>query len=204
LVGDSTGGGAHSVDLYQIDERFEIYIPTARAINPVTSTNWEGTGVVPDVWVPADAALDTALVLAKIAAEEYGAVGDAHLGTAVDRMQRLMDQAETLYRAGRVGDADVVLDSMFLVGGEAGLMNEFFIDVLSYNYFGESDEEILYSILEKKVELFPDSPTAWEALARAYVFNDRRELAVECYEKVLELKPDDPNAARRIERLRSS
>ena len=68
LVGDSTGGGAHSVDLYQIDDRFEIYIPTARAINPVTSGNWEGTGVIPDVLVASDAALDTALVLARAAA----------------------------------------------------------------------------------------------------------------------------------------
>ena len=35
LVGDSTRGGAHSVDLYQVDDHFEIYISTERAINPV-------------------------------------------------------------------------------------------------------------------------------------------------------------------------
>ena len=35
-----------------------------RAINPVSKTNWEGTGVEPDVKVPADEALDVAKKLA--------------------------------------------------------------------------------------------------------------------------------------------
>ena len=32
-------------------------VPYARAINPITNTNWEGTGVEPDVKVPASRAL---------------------------------------------------------------------------------------------------------------------------------------------------
>lgn len=36
-------------------------VPAARSINTVTGTNWEGVGVVPDLQVPADQALDTAL-----------------------------------------------------------------------------------------------------------------------------------------------
>jgi hypothetical protein len=203
LVGEPTGGGAHSVDLYQIDDQFEIYIPTARAISPVTASNWEGAGVIPDVAVPAEAALDTAVVLARAAAADYGAARESRLRAAVDRMQRLLDDAETLYRAGMKGEADVALDSVFQIGDEAGLINEFFVDVLSYNYFAESDEQILYAVLSKKVEFFPESPTAWEALANAYAANGRDELAVECYEKVLELDPENRNAAKWIERLTS-
>jgi hypothetical protein len=37
----------------------------ARALNPITTTNWEGVGVIPDVKVPADEALDAALRLAR-------------------------------------------------------------------------------------------------------------------------------------------
>ena len=35
-------------------------MPFARSINPVTGTNWEGTGVIPDVTVAADEAYDVA------------------------------------------------------------------------------------------------------------------------------------------------
>jgi hypothetical protein len=47
-----------------------VRIPFARAINPITGTNWEGTGVVPDVACPADQALDRALELATRAAAD--------------------------------------------------------------------------------------------------------------------------------------
>lgn len=200
LVGDSTGGGAHSVDLYRIDDLFEIYIPTARAINPITSDNWEGIGVIPDVLVPSDAALDTALVLARAAAAEYGAAHDESLSASVDLMQHLLGDAEELYRAGRSDEARLVLDSMFRLGDEHGLNNEFFIFVLAYNY--DPDEEILYAIVNKWIELFPESPEPWQWLASAYAASGRNELAIECYEKVLELNPADPNAGRRVERLR--
>jgi len=60
IVGETTGGGAHPVWTYRIDEHFMIGVPFARAINPITRTNWEGVGVEPDVKVPASEALATA------------------------------------------------------------------------------------------------------------------------------------------------
>ncbi|KPJ89636.1 MAG: hypothetical protein AMS18_12315 [Gemmatimonas sp. SG8_17] len=201
LVGDSTKGGAHSVDLYQINDQFEIYISTARAINPVTSSNWEGTGVIPDVVVPSESALDTALVLARTAAAEHNGPKQARLRLAVDEMQLLLDQAELLYGEDKQSEANIALDSAFLVGDEVGLINEFFIDVLAYNYLSEPDEQILYAILQKRIEFFPRSSTAYEALAHAYRMNGKSELAIEYYQKVLQLDPENPNAARMIRRL---
>jgi hypothetical protein len=64
IVGEVTGGGAHPVAGHRIDDRFTIGVPFARAINPVTKTNWEGVGVEPDVKVPAADALTTAQTLA--------------------------------------------------------------------------------------------------------------------------------------------
>ncbi|WP_018353087.1 S41 family peptidase [Longispora albida] len=60
LIGEVTKGGAHPTDAFPITPTFEITVPTARSINPVTGTNWEGTGVHPDIAVPADQALDLA------------------------------------------------------------------------------------------------------------------------------------------------
>jgi C-terminal processing protease CtpA/Prc len=64
IVGETTGGGAHPVGGHPIGDHFVIGVPFARAINPVTKTNWEGTGVQPDVKVSASDALDTAVKLA--------------------------------------------------------------------------------------------------------------------------------------------
>lgn len=57
IVGETTAGGAHLVFRHRINEDFVIMVPYARAINPITNTNWEGTGVEPDVKVPASRAL---------------------------------------------------------------------------------------------------------------------------------------------------
>lgn len=60
IVGETTGGGAHPRRGFTVHPHLEATIPTARAINPVSGTNWELVGVVPDIEVPADEALDRA------------------------------------------------------------------------------------------------------------------------------------------------
>lgn len=54
LIGETTRGGAHPTDAFPITPTLEITVPVARSVNPTTGTNWEGTGVEPDVSVPAD------------------------------------------------------------------------------------------------------------------------------------------------------
>jgi hypothetical protein len=72
VIGEATGGGAHDNRFVILSDRFEMSLPFARAINPVTKTNWEGVGVEPDVKVPQDKALGTAQVMAskRLAEEE--------------------------------------------------------------------------------------------------------------------------------------
>jgi len=65
VVGETTGGGAHPVSGHRVDDHFMIGVPFAKAVNPITKTNWEGVGVEPDVKVPAADALATALKLAE-------------------------------------------------------------------------------------------------------------------------------------------
>jgi C-terminal processing protease CtpA/Prc len=61
IVGQTTGGGAHPVEghWFRIDEGLfvEASIPFGRAVNPITGTNWEGTGIEPHIQVPEDKAL---------------------------------------------------------------------------------------------------------------------------------------------------
>ena len=64
IVGETTGGGAHPGGGFRINEHFGMFVPTGRAISPITKTNWEGTGVTPDISVPADQALHVARIMA--------------------------------------------------------------------------------------------------------------------------------------------
>lgn len=58
LVGERTGGGAHmGRGLQRLSPLFTAFIPVGRSLNPVTKTNWENTGVEPDLKVPAEKAL---------------------------------------------------------------------------------------------------------------------------------------------------
>jgi hypothetical protein len=60
IVGETTGGGAHPGEHVALADRFAMFVPTGRAINPITKTNWERTGVAPDVQAPAERAFDVA------------------------------------------------------------------------------------------------------------------------------------------------
>ncbi len=61
IVGETTGGGAHPID-YRVFPTLNcgLRVPYARAVNPISGTNWEGTGITPDIEVAADQALDRA------------------------------------------------------------------------------------------------------------------------------------------------
>lgn len=64
LVGEITGGGAHPGGTRIATDRYTVWVPTGRAVNPVSKTNWEGIGVQPHVEVQADQALTKAKILA--------------------------------------------------------------------------------------------------------------------------------------------
>jgi C-terminal processing protease CtpA/Prc len=56
LVGETTGGGANPGGPVALGEGLVAFVPTGRAINPVTKTNWEHVGVKPDLaTAPAEA-----------------------------------------------------------------------------------------------------------------------------------------------------
>lgn len=60
VVGEISAGGANPGREFRINQNFVAFVPTGRAINPVTGTNWEGKGVIPDIEAPAAQALKAA------------------------------------------------------------------------------------------------------------------------------------------------
>lgn len=88
LVGEVTWGGANPGDVIRLGDHFDAFIPTGRAINPITHTNWEGTGVQPDIAAPADDALRVAQI--KLLERRLAAITDPELRSGIEeRLQAL-------------------------------------------------------------------------------------------------------------------
>lgn len=64
VIGERTAGAAHAGRAYPLPCGFEAIIPNTAVVLPGTTKDWEGTGVVPDVEVAADHALDAAMKIA--------------------------------------------------------------------------------------------------------------------------------------------
>jgi C-terminal processing protease CtpA/Prc len=64
VVGATTRGGANPGGLNDLGSDLFVVVPTGRAENPITRSNWGGVGVQPDVRVTPEAAQETAMALA--------------------------------------------------------------------------------------------------------------------------------------------
>lgn len=64
VIGERTKGGAHAREGFRVHPHLEATISVARAVSPVTGGSWEGTGVIPDIEIPAERAPDRAYRLA--------------------------------------------------------------------------------------------------------------------------------------------
>lgn len=58
IVGEKTKGAAHVANPFIVNENFILTLPFAKPINPITNSNWEGTGVEPDIQCEAGNAID--------------------------------------------------------------------------------------------------------------------------------------------------
>ncbi len=65
VVGEVTRGGAHGAFGRPVTSHLIPFVATSRTVNAVSHSDWNRTGVVPDIAVPAVDALDAALKLAK-------------------------------------------------------------------------------------------------------------------------------------------
>jgi len=81
IVGETTGGGANSGEDLRLLPHFSAFMPTGRMVSPITQSNWEETGVAPDIAVCAGQALESAqrTILEKWAASENDASRLAYL-----------------------------------------------------------------------------------------------------------------------------
>ncbi|HEX2840354.1 S41 family peptidase [Hyphomicrobium sp.] len=64
IVGTKTRGGANAGGLKDLGSNLFVVVPVGRAENPITRSNWDGIGVLPDVPAATEVAEATAIALA--------------------------------------------------------------------------------------------------------------------------------------------
>ncbi len=184
VLGEVTGGGAHPTRFFPLGNGFGIGIPFARTINPVTKTNWEGVGVIPDIKLPADDALEKAKELAKASADEYK-------NSFFSPLEKTLSELENKEITKKVED-DVLKNIKHLV--QINMLNEGEINGLGYSYFQTSKIKTAILIFKTNIALFPNSANVYDSYAEALAENDQKDLALMNYKKAVETatKQKDP------------
>lgn len=202
LVGETTGGGANPGGTFPVNERFGIFIPTGRAINPVTGTNWEGVGVVPHHEMPADDAYDAALEMATKAAEAHREKEMAEAEELLTWMSERRREAERLASDGRGEEALTVIMGAVRRVQAADLIGEPDINMLGYEFLGADQLTLATAIFAHNVHAYPDSANVYDSLGEAYMTAGNTEQAIAMYERSVELDPGNENARTMIRRMK--
>ncbi len=198
VVGETSGGGANPGDTFAIDEAWTIFVPTGRAINPVTGTNWEGTGVAPDVEVQADQALERAIGLARVAAgtgDPSGPRGELRAAVVADAGALAADLAEDL--AAGDEDARETLHELWNEGVELGVVDPLLLLAAA----SEEAPPIARVLLEVATSNWPEVLEPWRELARVLRQAGDPAGAREALGQILAIDPHDTRARVELEAL---
>ena len=118
IIGETTAGSGHNVDIEVIQKIFVMHLPVRRPVNPITGTGWEGTGIEPHITVPGKQALDKAYLTAleKIIGKGPDADQKFRLNWAIDgaraRLEPVtIDEAILMKYAGQYGERKITYEN---------------------------------------------------------------------------------------------
>jgi hypothetical protein len=153
LVGETTAGHAHPVTKEIVQGAFAVRLPYGRPINPITGTNWEGTGVEPHIAVPAQDALKTAHLHAieRLAAECEDGPEREYLAWVAEIVESeyapvVLDPADVARCAGEFGPRRFTVEDGDLVYGHRDLPASWKLLPMSRTRF-RLDEDLKFEFL---------------------------------------------------------
>ncbi|MCR9286446.1 MAG: S41 family peptidase [Bacteroidetes bacterium] len=181
LVGQTSGGGANPGGSRRINDNLSVFIPTGRAINPITKTSWEGTGVIPEVKTIVEETLDKAHELAKEAAEGFrNKRKDLYSKMFLDLHSKLDH-----YTAGQSEEA--ILKGLTACRN-AKLFEEWEINILGYDYLMQHKKpKIAESIFRANTILHPNSANVFDSYAESLMMNGDLKSSLKNYQKAVEV-----------------
>jgi tetratricopeptide (TPR) repeat protein len=201
MIGEITAGGANPGYTFNINDNFNIFIPTGRSINPVTGTNWEGTGVEPDITVHAADALSLAIEKAEHAARVYREKSDDKVIVAYLQLCAEFDMMDTLITSENHDSARSVIHNSLSKAVNANLLNEWMINELGYRYLSKNKFPSALALFQFNVKNYPHSFNVYDSIGEAYMKSGDKKLAIKSYKKSLILNPKNENAKYMLKKI---
>ena len=181
LVGQTTGGGANPGGTRPINQNLSVFIPTGRAINPITNTNWEGVGVIPEESTTEEKAYETTYDLATKAAESFRDKSKAYY------QQEFLEFTSHLDTYTQGKSEETILQGLTKLK-EIGLFGEGDINSMGYDYLlNNKKPKIAESIFKSNTILYPNSANAFDSYAESLATNGNPKLALKNYQKAVEV-----------------
>lgn len=202
IIGAKTIGAGNIGDVFTIDERFEIFIPYGRPICQVTLTNWDSKGVIPDLIVQEEDALEIALEEAKEAAREFQELRDKKITLLIEELDLVISQhksiSEEKNKSFNENSITSILDNMWVLD----ILPKEVIKIIGKRYIDLGDIEEAINVFNYGVNKY-NSSDLFENLAETYMENGQNELAIKNYKKSLELNPANKNAKGMLNKLKN-
>jgi hypothetical protein len=189
LVGQTTGGGANPGRGFNINENLTVFIPMGKAINPITKTNWEGVGVIPEIKTDVDSTFNKAYELAQKVADDYRNKRNETF------RQMLLDLNANLEHYDPEKSEEIILNNIKNCN-ESNLLDEMDINNLGYQYLMEYKKpKIAECILKTNTILYPNSANVFDSYAESLMINGNLESSVKNYQKAVDIavSNDDGN-----------
>jgi tetratricopeptide (TPR) repeat protein len=202
IIGEVSAGGANPAATWVVYKDLRISIPFGRAINPITGTNWEGTGVKPDIEVSAEKALGIAMENAKKAAEKYYATKKDRLIAIYFECKNNLERAAKLFKENNTKEAEALVISSLKKAIENNLMNQSTINQKGYEFLRQDNKLMAIAIFKSNVLAYPNSANVYDSLGEAYLKIGNKELAIYNYNKALEIDPNFASAIRALKDIK--
>ncbi len=185
LIGQTSAGAANPGGTRGINEHLSVFIPTGRAINPVTHTSWEGVGVQPEILTKKEETLEQALILAQKAAD---LLRKNKLEKYIQLQQKLNQHLDHY----KQGESEINISTSIKNLVDSGLFGEWDINTLGYKYLTELNKPKMgLCILESNTIHFPNSPNAFDSYGEALKLNGDLTAALESYQKAVDIATEN-------------
>jgi tetratricopeptide (TPR) repeat protein len=185
LIGQTSAGGANPGGTRRINEHLSVFIPTGRAINPITNTNWEGVGVQPEIHTNKEETFEQVQILAQKASD---LLRKSKLETYIQLQQNLNQHLEHYVQ----GESEMNISASIKNLVDSGLFGEWDINTLGYLYLMELKKpEIGLYILKSNTIHFPKSPNVFDSYGEALKINGDLTSALENYQKAVDIATEN-------------